>query len=325
MAALSIAIWGAGGLTWTLWKRLMVEIEQLGFAGLYFIDALPHALQVYSDSLETMVALTYLADHTERVQIGTVVALMAVRDPVTLVRQAVALDELSGGRFILGLGAGGQAREHRMFGYDFGDLPTRMARLEEGLEVITRLLREAEPVTFSGRFYQLEEAMVLPHPQRVGSPPILVGGSGPKRTLPLVARYADIWNPQLLTPDEYRERSALLDNLLRAAGRPLNSVKRTVSVRVACGRNPAELEQRASWLRRQVPFFASLPFETLAEMLRAQFGALVGSPEMIVEHMRALIAAGTEEIILEWSALDDIAGLQLIAEEILPNIEMLTT
>src|SRR5688572_1705570 len=107
MAALSIAIWGVGGLTWPLWKRLIVEIEQLGFTGLYYVDALPHALQVYTDSLETMVALTYLADHTQRVQIGPVVALMAVRDPVTLARQAAALDDLSGGRMVLGLGAGG--------------------------------------------------------------------------------------------------------------------------------------------------------------------------------------------------------------------------
>ena len=155
MTALSVAIWGVGGLTWPLWKRHVSEIEQLGFNGLYIMDALPHALQVYADSLETIVALTYLADHSQRVKFGPVVALMAARDPVVLARQAVALDDLSGGRFVLGLGAGGQVREHRMFGYDFGDVPTRMARMEEGLEIIARLLRSDEPVTFAGQFYQL--------------------------------------------------------------------------------------------------------------------------------------------------------------------------
>ena len=245
---------------------------------------------------------------------------MSVRDPVILARQAVALDDLSGGRFVLGLGAGGQAREHQMFGYNFGDIASRMARLEEGLEVITRLLRTSEPVTFAGRFYQLEAAMVLPRPQRTGHIPILVGGSGPKRTLPLVARYADVWNPQLLTPDEYRDRSRLLDDLLRAEGRPTNAVKRTISVRVVCGRTSEEFEQRLSWLRRQVPFFADLPLDTLLDMGRSQFGSLVGSPQEIVEHFKQLVDAGVEEILIEWTALDDFSGLQLIAEQVLPYI-----
>ena len=318
MAALSIAIWGAGGLTWPLWKRVVTEVEQLGFHGLYFIGVTPHPLGVYTDSLEMMVALTYLADHSQRVQIGTAVALMLAHDPVTLARQAVALDDLSGGRFVLGLGTGGA--ENRMFGYGVGDPPDRFARLEEGLEVITRLLRSTEPVTFTGRFYHLENAMLLPHPQRKGCPPIMVGGSGPKRMLPLVARYADVWSPQLLTPEVYSERSALLDELLKAGGRQPKDVKRTISLRVACGRSTAELEQRASWIRRQVPMLAGLPLDTLMEMMQAQFSVLVGSPEVIVERMRALIAAGVEEIILEWSALDDIEGLRLIAEQVLTTI-----
>jgi alkanesulfonate monooxygenase SsuD/methylene tetrahydromethanopterin reductase-like flavin-dependent oxidoreductase (luciferase family) len=254
LATLSIAIHTALGLTWPLWKRLVTQIEQLNYAGLYLIDALPHALQVYMDSLESMIGLSYLADHTQRVRFGTVVALMAAHDPVLLARQAVALDDLSAGRMVLGLGAGGQEREHRMFGYDLGDVPTRMARLEEGLEVITRLLRSPEPVSYTGRFYRLEEAMLLPRPQRAGGLPILVGGAGPKRTLPLVARYADIWNPQLLSPEVYRERSGLLDDLLRAAGRQPSDVRRTLNLRVLCGRSPAEFEQRLSWLRRTMPF-----------------------------------------------------------------------
>jgi alkanesulfonate monooxygenase SsuD/methylene tetrahydromethanopterin reductase-like flavin-dependent oxidoreductase (luciferase family) len=321
MATLSIAIHTALGLTWPLWKRLVREIEQLDFAGLYVIDALPHPLGVYTASLESMIALGYLADHTQRVRFGTVVALMAAHDPILLARQAAALDDLSAGRMVLGLGAGGgQDREHSMFGYTLGDIPTRMARLEEGLEVITRLLRSAEPVSFTGHFYRLEQAL-LPRPGRPGGPPILIGGSGPKRTIPLVARYGDIWNPQVLMPEVYRERSALLDDLLRAAGRQPGDVRRTMNVRVLCGRSPAELEQRVSWIRRIVPFFANMPLDTLLDLLRTQFGVLVGPPDTIVEHLQALAAAGVEELILEWSALDDIAGLELIAEQVLPHVQ----
>ena len=322
MATLSIAIHTAMGLTWPLWKRLVTEIEQLNFAGLYVIDALPHAFGEYMDSLESMIGLSYLADHTQRVRFGTTVALMFAHDPVLLARQAAALDDVSGGRMVLGLGAGGgQDSGRSMFGYSMGDIPIRMARLEEGLEVITRLLRSAEPVSFTGRFYRLEEAMLLPRPQRAGGPPILVGGSGPKRTLPLVARYADIWNPQVLTPEVYRERSDLLDDLLRAAGRQASDVRRTMNVRVLCGRSSAELGQRLSWIRRTVPFLADMPLDTLLDLLRTQFGGLVGPPDTLVEHLQALAAAGIEEIILEWSALDDIAGLQVIAEQVLPHVQ----
>lgn len=318
MTTLSIDINGSTGLTWPLWKQLVNEIEPLGFHGLYVMDGLPHVLGEYADSLEPMVALTYLAEHTERVQSGPVVALIAARDPVLLARQIMAVDELSGGRMLLGLGAGGQSR---MFGYALGDGPDRFARLEEGLEVITRLLRSTEPVSFAGNVYQLEEAQLLPRPQRPHGIPILVGGSGPKRTLPLVARYADIWNPQMLTPDTFRERAGQLDELLRAEGRPPSAVKRTVDVRVVCGRSSEELEQRVTPLRRRIPALASMPLDGVLEMMRTHLGVLVGPPDVLIAHMQALSAAGAEEIIIEWGTPDDLAGIRVIAEEVLPHVQ----
>ena len=105
---------------------------------------------------------------------------------------------------LLGLGAGWNAREHTLFGYELGDMPTRMARMQEGLEVVTRLLRSDAPVTYEGRFYQLRGATLLARPQRPGGPPIMIGGNGPKRTLPLVARYADMWNGVFLSPEGFR-------------------------------------------------------------------------------------------------------------------------
>ena len=169
-------------------------------------------------SLELGVALAYAADHTERVRFGPMVAPLSFRDPVLLARQATALDELSGGRLVLGVDAGWMVREHDMFGYDLGDVPTRLDRLEEGLQVLTGLLRSDGPVSYDGRFFRLREA-VLSGPRRPGGPPVMVGSSGPRRGLPLVARYADVWNAQQLTPEQVRERSAVLDRLLGAAGR----------------------------------------------------------------------------------------------------------
>jgi alkanesulfonate monooxygenase SsuD/methylene tetrahydromethanopterin reductase-like flavin-dependent oxidoreductase (luciferase family) len=218
MTALSIDIGQSWGLTWPHWKRLVAVVEELGFAGLYCSDHFVGGPDPATASLEPLVSLSYLASQTQRVHFGPLVAPVSFRDPVMLARQALALDDLSSGRMVLGLGTGHGESEHTMFGYNLGNMPTRFARLGEALEVVTRLLRSDEPTSFEGRFYQLHDAILLPRPQRAGGPPIMVGGSGPKRTLPLVARYADIWNARL-PPNVFRERSAQLDELIRGAGR----------------------------------------------------------------------------------------------------------
>ena len=105
-------------------------------------------------------------------------------------RYAAAIDDLSGGRLVLGMGAGWQDREHRKFGIAFHDFSTRYRMLEEGLELTQRLLQSDTPSDFQGDFYQLEDAILLPRPVRPGGPPILIGGNGPKKTLPLAAKYA---------------------------------------------------------------------------------------------------------------------------------------
>ena len=109
-----------------------------------------------------IVALTYLAEQTQRIRFGPLVAPLSFRHPTLLVRQAAALDDLSGGRIILGVGTGWEEREHELFGFDLGDVPTRLARLEEGLEVITQLLRSDEPVTYEGRFFSASWSNAAP-------------------------------------------------------------------------------------------------------------------------------------------------------------------
>jgi len=272
MVAISIQIEGQDGLTWPRWKKLVAEVEALGFAGLYRSDHFTNGRPPDKAALETIVSLTYLAGNTQRVHFGPLVAPLSFRHPALLARQAAALDDLSGGRMILGVGAGWQEREHQLFGFDLGDIPTRMARLEEGLEVITRLLKSDEPVTFEGRFFQLRGATLLPRPQRPGGPSILLGGNGVKRTLPLVARYADIWNVLSLTPEGFCERSALLDTLLKAAGREPAEVRRTMMLAMFFGRDMDEVDRRLSW-RHDRSEFANKPLDEAIEAIRA--GGLV--------------------------------------------------
>ena len=147
----------------------------------------------------------------------------------------------------------------------------------------------------------------------------MIGGKGPRRTLPLVARHADIWNATSLTPAEFQERSALLDDLVRAAGREPSAVKRTITKIVFCGRDVAELE-RCLRRMRQIQGAADLPHEGLLEMVRSRFGAIIGPPEDVAEQVAAYARAGAEEFVLQWVDVEDTEGLRVIAEEVLPQI-----
>src|SRR5215471_19042545 len=319
MVAVSIQIEGQNGLTWPYWKRLVTEVEDLGFAGLFRSDHFTNARPPDKDSLEMIVSLTYLADHTQRIHFGPLVAPISFRDPAMLARQAAALDDLSGGRMILGVGAGWQDREHRLFGHELGDVPTRLARLEEGLEVITRLLKSDEPVTYEGRFFQLQGATLLPRPQRPKGPTILIGGNGPKRTLPLVVRYADIWNGNFLSPEHFLERSVTLDQLLRAAGRNPSEVRRTLMLSLSFGRDMTELDRRLSW-RRNNPQYAGKSLDKVIADLRTEGATIVGTPDMIIEQINAYGKVGADELILQWFDLDDIDGLRAFATSVLPQL-----
>jgi F420-dependent oxidoreductase-like protein len=316
MVAISIMIEGQDGLTWPRWKRLVSEVEELGFAGLFRSDHFTNAQPPDKDSLEMVVSLAYLADHTRRIHFGPLVAPLSFRDPTLLARQAAAIDDLSGGRMILGLGAGWQEREHALFGHDLGDVPARMARFAEGLEVVTGLLRGDEPVSFEGRFFQLRGATLLPRPQRPGGPRIMIGGNGPKRTLPLAARYADVWNGTFRSPDEFRALSARLDELARAAGRQPGDIRRTMMTSLFFGRDEAALERKVGNLRDRVPELSGKRLDAVLGYLRAERNALAGPADVIADQIAAYGAAGVEELMLQWFDMDDIDGLRAFAEQV---------
>ncbi len=318
MVKLSISIEGVAGLTWPVWRERVADVEGLGFAGLYISDHIAmHSPPAYP-SPDALIALAYAAQHTVRVQLGTLVSPLSLRDPVQLARQAAALDDLSGGRMILGLGAGWHAVEHRTFGYELGDLRTRMDRFDDGVAVVAGLLRSDEPFTHEGRYFRVRDALLLPRPQRGGGPPVMIGGRGPKRTMPLAARYADIWNAQNLTPDELRAESARLDDLIRAAGRTPGDVRRTMTAAVICARDEREMDRRLGGYRS---FFGDMPFDELLATIRARFRtAIIGTPEQVVARINAYGAVGIEEFMAQWTTVDDGEGLRLLAEEVLPNL-----
>ena len=222
---------------------------------------------------------------------------------------------------ILGVGSGWVEMEHTMFGLDLGDMTTRLDRFEEALHVITQLLRSEEPVTYQGRFYQLQEALLGPRPLHSHSPKLLIGAKGPRRTLPMVARFADVWNGDDLSVEQFKEASSMLDDLLRKAGRQPSDVKRTVLVPVLCGQTPAEIETQIRAFRRFVPDLPTHPWDSVVEGLHSRLpNLIIGPPETVIAGMRAYADAGVEELIMNWRGLDDIEGLERLPEQVLPHL-----
>lgn len=319
---LSITLEGHFGLTWAKWQRLTAAIEAMGFAGIYRSDHFAQPNPPDADALEAMVSLAYLASHSRSIHFGTLVAPLSFRDPVMLARQAMAIDDLSGGRMILGVGAGWMEREHTMFGYPLGDIATRLDRLEEGVAVIAALMRSPEPVTFAGKYYQLQDAQLLPHPQR--PTPLLIGGNGPKRILPLVARYADQWNALMISADRFGELSRQLDDLLLAAGRPPTAVKRTIMLPILCWLNDDEREQLVQGIRRASSRMAPLATDEIIAFFRKNLAAITGSPEQVTEQILDYERAGVEEMMMQSIVLDDLLGLEVLGAAVLPAIHTAT-
>ena len=300
---IAIMIEGQNGLTWSRWQKLAEAVEDLGFTGLYRSDHFTNATAPDLDSLELWTSLTWLASHTRRIEFGPLVSPVSVRHPALTARMAAAVDDLSGGRLTLGLGAGWQEREHSLFGFDLLPLKERFDRYEEALEVITLLLKSDHPVIFEGNFYNLRGATLLPRPERPGGPRILVGGNGEKRTLPLAARYADEWNAVFSTPAEYSRLSVRLDELLNVQGREPASVRRSLMTGLCFGRTKKELVENLAAHK-----------QTAEELL--QRGFVVGAGDEVKEQLFVLAKAGVQRIMLQWLDLDDLDGLAALAKAI---------
>ncbi|HEY0738102.1 MAG TPA: TIGR03560 family F420-dependent LLM class oxidoreductase [Herpetosiphonaceae bacterium] len=301
MLDVALMVEGQNGLTWERWQRIAETVEDAGFAGLYRSDHFTNPNPPDIDSLELWVSLTWLASHTRRIEFGPLVAPVSFRHPVLMARMASAIDDLSNGRLTLGLGAGWQEREHTNFGFELLDVPQRFARFEEGLEVTHRLLIGDEPVTFEGTYYQLHDAILLPRPRRPGGPPILIGGNGPRRTLPLVARFAREWNAVFINAETFAERNALLDDLLREQDRQPGDVRRSLMTGVVFGRDDAEVQRK-------------LDGRNIDE-LRGR-GLIVGTAEAVVEQIGRLSDAGVQRVMLQWLDLDDLDGIEALAKAV---------
>jgi F420-dependent oxidoreductase-like protein len=216
-------------VSWDELVRRVQLAEELGFDGVWGFD---HFQPMYGDgpgeTFEGMTTLAALAGVTSRIRLGLLVTGVTYRHPSVLAAQAITIDHASHGRLDLSLGAAWFDKEHAELGIPFPSTPERFDLLEDALEIVTRLFT-GEVVSYEGHTVSLHDARLQPTPVQQPHPPIWIGGTGPRRTLPLVARYADVWHA-FGTPNSLREASERIDQLAVEAGREPSDILRAGSL-----------------------------------------------------------------------------------------------
>ena len=270
---------------------------------------------------ECWTTLSALAVRTSRVRLGTLVLATGFRPPTLLAKMAATLDQLSGGRLDLGLGAGWNEAEFLENGLPFPRPGERLAMLEEALGVLSALLTDADqPASFSGRVVWAAQAPVVPGPVQRPRPPLWVGGRG-DRLLGVVARAADGWNLcWAVTPEDYRERSGVLAAACGRAGRDPGEVRRSLGLNTLVGRDADDLVGR--WRRLQ----AWTPGGILDGVELRDWAAsrLVGTPDEVLAQLRGWEELGVEQVIATFAGLPfavfEDEQLELVAEQVLPRL-----
>jgi alkanesulfonate monooxygenase SsuD/methylene tetrahydromethanopterin reductase-like flavin-dependent oxidoreductase (luciferase family) len=214
------------------WDEVVSRVqlaEELGFDGAWGFD---HFQPMYGEgpgeAFDGVTTLAALAGQTSRIRLGLLVAGMTYRHPSVFATQMVTVDHASHGRLEMSFGAAWHDKEHIELGIPFPATGTRFDLLEDSLEIVTRLMT-GEVVSYDGKVVSLKDAQVLPAPVQSPHPPIWIGGQGPKRTMPLVARYADVWHTWG-TPNSLAEVQGRLDELAAEAGRDPSAIVRASSL-----------------------------------------------------------------------------------------------
>lgn len=257
---------------------------------------------------DAWITLAGLARETSRIRLGTLVSSATFRNPGVLAITVAQVDQMSGGRVELGLGAGWFEAEHAAYGLEFPDTGERFDKLTEQLELITGLWDTplGDKYAFDGAHYQLTDSPALPKPAQQPHPPIIVGGSGKKRTPALAAKYAAEFNGAFVQPDAAAVQFERVRAACTEAGRDPSTLALSAALTVAVGKDDAEVRRRATAIGRDP--------EELAE------AGLAGTPAQVVEKLGQYAELGADRIYLQVMDLADLDHLDLIAAEVLPHV-----
>ncbi len=258
---------------------------------------------------DSWVTLAGIARETSRIRLGTLMTSATFRLPGPLAVAVAEVDAMSGGRVELGIGAGWFGDEHRAYGVPFpASLTERFERLEEQLEIIEGIWAASPqtPFSFKGRHYTVESNPGLPKPVQEPRPPVIIGGTGTRRTPRIAALHADECNVSFAPVDVCRAMFESLDRACDGVGRDPKSVKRSVAQTVCCGEDERSLARRAGAIGRELGELRS--------------NALAGTPKEIAGRLKAFADVGVSRVYLQFLDLSDLDQLHLIAEDVQPLV-----
>ena len=280
------SFWPTPSQPWSDVLNLTRHVEASGWDGVWYADHfMPNAPDTSGPWPECWTTLAALAASVPRIRIGALVTGNTYRHPAVLAKMVATIDHISGGRAVLGLGAGWQENEHDQYGIPFYTMPERLARLDEACQVIKGLYREAK-FDFAGKFYQLRTASLEPKPLQQPLP-LLIGGGGEKVTLRITAQYADEWNVWG-TVDTLRDKIAILNSHCKKIGRDPNTIKKSAVALLFMNDDPAANEKM-----RQRPL---------------QQAAIIGTPAEVKQIVANYAAVGVDELIVPDFTLGDMAN-----------------
>ncbi|MEY4338680.1 MAG: hypothetical protein RLZ14_530, partial [Actinomycetota bacterium] len=270
-----------------VWRR----IEDLGFGWISVWDHFYGATGKPDDAacLEAVAMHAALACTTSKVRVGSLVYSIGYRHPAVLAKAITAIDQLSGGRADMGIGAGWAKVEYDAYGIPFPEVKVRMDQVEEGIQCLRGLLHD-EVTTFDGQYFQLNEARNEPRPVQAKLP-IWIGGGGEKRTLRIAARYADGWNVPFIDPQTFGHKNEVLNQHCADAGRDPSHIARAINVGLAFTEESLVHQ-----------------FGALAQYVKP--GVLTGSDEEIIDRIGQYVEAGADQVNIALRAPFDLDSLE---------------
>lgn len=273
-----------------------IEADALGYHAIFLDDHMfPVAVPMGADQLDAFGVLPALAAATRRIRVGILVADNDYRHPALHARMIHAVDVITGGRAIFGVGAGWFSAEYEAYGIPFEAAKVRMAKLDEGIQIYKALSTEESP-SFDGEHYRLAGARSQPKPVQKPWPPIMIGGGGEKLTLKIVAKHAHIWNFGG-TPEEFEKKISIMESHCEAVGR-----------------DPSEIE--ATW-------FGQLVIDETDERVRDRLAKraiqplISGSPEQCIDRIGEFVDAGVTSFYALFGRVSNLASTQLFAETVM--------
>lgn len=298
------------GASYQTLRAVALAAQDLGFDAFFRSD---HYLKMGSVTGEpgptdAWTTLAALAIETSRIRLGTLMTSATFRLPGPLAIAIAQVDQMSGGRVEFGVGAGWYEAEHSAYGVPFGGTAERFARLEEQLAVITGLWQNPAGQTFSysGSHYQVADSPGLPKPAQRPHPPVIIGGTGARKTPALAARYAAEFNAPFASPKESAELYSRVRTACSDAGRDPASMVFSAAQAVCCGKDEAEYARRAAAIGR--------------EPAKLRSDGLAGTPGEIVAKIGEFAEAGCARLYLQVLDLSDLDHLELIASEVLSQV-----